>query len=113
MAIDEHLADRVRAQLAPKGDCVERRMMGALCFMVGGHMCCGVTGTALMVRVGRGAYQAALAEEHVSPMEMSGRSPRGFVLVDAAGVETDRDLAAWVARSKAFIATLPERPQTG
>lgn len=109
MAYDEELANRVRSALSDAGAIREQRMMGALCFMVGGHMCCGVTGDALMVRVGRDAYAATLGEDHVRPMEMSGGAPRGFVLVDPAGVASNPALARWVARGRAFVATLPAR----
>ena len=45
MAYDERLAARVRALLASRSDVSERKMFGGLTFMVGGNMCCGVTGT--------------------------------------------------------------------
>lgn len=107
MAYDEALAARVRNVLPENGDLRERKMMGALCFMIGGHMCCGVTGDALMVRVGHDGYDAALDEHHVRPMEMSGgRKPRGFVLVGPAGVETEDELIQWIARGRRFVSTL-------
>ena len=37
MTYDEHLARRVRTQLAKNPGFVERRMFGGLCFLVGGH----------------------------------------------------------------------------
>lgn len=36
-------------------------------------MCCGVTGGALMVRMGAEARERGLAEPHVRPMEFGGR----------------------------------------
>lgn len=85
-------------------------MMGALCFMVGGNMCGGVTGDALMVRVGQDVYEAALTQDHVRPMEMSGgRRPRGFVLVDPSGVATDKALNRWISLGLGFVATLPAK----
>ena len=85
MAFDEKLADRVRAALAGKRGLSERKMKGGICFMVAGNMCCGVTGAALMVRVGPDGYTAALAKPHVRPLEFAGRRPGGFVLVDPPG----------------------------
>lgn len=109
MAYDERLAGRVRQELAAEGDVAERKMMGALCFMLGGHMCCGVTGAALMVRVGREAYDDTLAEPHVAPMEIAGRPTVGFVTVDAAGIRSDAALAGWIRRATAFVSTLPPK----
>lgn len=110
MTYDEDLAARVRNALSEAGDLREQKMMGALCFMVGDHMCCGVTGDALMVRVGRDDYEAVLTQDHTRPMEMTGgRKPRGFVLVDPPGIETDDALARWIGRGRDFVSTLPAK----
>ncbi|SHI01523.1 TfoX/Sxy family protein [Marivita hallyeonensis] len=110
MAYDEEVAARVRNALSDLGDLREQKMMGALCFMVGDHMCCGVTGDALMVRVGRDDYEVALTKDYVRPMEMAGgRRPRGFVLVDPPGIETEEALARWIGRSRDFVSTLPAK----
>jgi len=109
MAYDEKAADRVRRVLSRRRSLVEKRMMGAICFMVDGNMCCGVTGDALLVRVGRDAYQRMLARPHVRPMTFAGRRPTGFVLVDPAGYRSAAALAAWVKRGLDFVATLPAK----
>jgi hypothetical protein len=110
---DDKAAERVRRALSQRHDLVEKKMMGGICFMVGGSMCCGVTGSALMVRVGREAYQAMLAELHVRPMEFAGRRPTGFVLVDPEGYQTDTALATWIKRGLDFVATLPAKQPAG
>jgi TfoX/Sxy family transcriptional regulator of competence genes len=51
VAYDEKLAARVRAALADRTDLSERKMFGGLTFMVAGHMCCGVNGDELIVRL--------------------------------------------------------------
>ena len=61
MAFDETLADRIREGLASRRDVREVKMMGGLCFMVGGHMAIGIVGDELMVRVGPDGYERALA----------------------------------------------------
>ncbi|MFN0161235.1 MAG: TfoX/Sxy family protein [Burkholderiales bacterium] len=108
MAYDEKLAERVRLELA--GEAVtEKKMMGGLCFMVRGHMACGVTAERLMVRVGPEAHAAALRVKHAAPMDFTGRPMRGFVFVGAAGVATQRGVAAWMERALAFNSTLPAK----
>jgi hypothetical protein len=110
MAYDERTAERVRLRLARQTQLTEQRMMGALVFLTDGNMCCGVTGTALMVRVGPEARENVLREPHVRPMEIGGgRQPRGFVLVDPAGFATDEALGVWLGRGLAFARTLPAR----
>jgi TfoX/Sxy family transcriptional regulator of competence genes len=110
MGYDLKTAERVRRILSNRNDVAERRMVGGLSFVVGGSMCCGVTGDALMVRVGAEARERTLARPHVRPMEFAGRPLAGFVLIDAAGYRTDAALAAWVQRALDFAATLPAKP---
>jgi len=110
MAFDEALAARLRRILAARTGITERKMMGGLCFMVGEHMCCGVLGSALMVRVGRDAQGEVLRIPHVRKMEMSGRQVSGFILVDAAGLRSDAAISKWIERGIAFASTLsPKR----
>jgi TfoX/Sxy family transcriptional regulator of competence genes len=108
MAYDEATVERVRRALSARSDVVEKRMVGGLSFLVDGAMCCGVSGDALMVRVGRDAREATLAEPHVRPMVLGGRSLSGFVLVDPAGFRTEAELAAWVKRGVDFASSLDQ-----
>src|SRR5229473_5481110 len=113
MGYDLKIAERVRRSLASQRDVVEKRMVGGLSFSVGGSMCCGVTGSGLMVRVGAEARERALARPHVRPMEFAGRPLSGFVLIDPEGFRTEAALAAWVQQGLDFAATLPaKRPAT-
>jgi hypothetical protein len=112
MPYDEKTAVRVRRALADERDLVEKNMMGGLCFMVGGNMCCGVTRSALMVRVGPEAYQQMLTQPHVRPLEFGGRRPTGFVLVDPGGYRTEAALAKWIKRGLDLVSTLPRKTST-
>lgn len=103
LSYDLKTAERVRWVLSSRSDVVEKRMVGGLSFMVGGSMCCGVTGDALMIRVGADGRERALAKPHVRPMELGGRALAGFVCVDPAGFRTDATLRAWVQRGIDFV----------
>jgi hypothetical protein len=108
MAYDEETAERVRKLLSGRRDVVAKKMMGSLCFMVGGSMCCVVRGRGgLLVRVGPDAFERALAEPHVEPMEMRGRVMTGFVRIAPEGFCTDAALKRWVERGVAFVMTMP------
>jgi TfoX/Sxy family transcriptional regulator of competence genes len=109
MAYDEQLAERVRAQLADQSAVAERKMFGGLAFMVQGHLCCGILGEELMVRVGQEQHLAALAQPDAREMAFTGRPMKRMVIVAAKGVATDDALGAWVRRGLAFVATLPAR----
>jgi TfoX/Sxy family transcriptional regulator of competence genes len=109
MAYDEDLAVRVRSALEHEEGVAERRMFGALTFLVGGNMACGVTGDSLMVRLPPQEWEAALSEPGTRPMDMAGRPMRGWVLVEPAAVGEGDSLTRWVARGSAFARSLPPR----
>ena len=52
MSFDPEAVARVRRLLPGRDDVVKRKMVGGLSFLVNGNMCCGITGMALMIRVG-------------------------------------------------------------
>jgi len=109
MAYDEGLAGRVRSALETEDGVAERRMFGALTFLVRGHMACGVTGDALMVRLPPEESQTALAEPGTRPMDMAGRPMKGWLLIDPEAVGEDDALTRWVARGTAFAGSLPPK----
>lgn len=82
-------------------------MVGGLSFSVDGRMCCGVSGLALMVRVGAEARDSVVGLPGVRPMVLGAKVVSGFVLVDPEGVATDRDLEAWVERGLGVASALP------
>ncbi|MEZ5355365.1 MAG: TfoX/Sxy family protein [Bryobacteraceae bacterium] len=109
MAYSEQLGGRVRAILGAHPSLVEKKMFGGLAFLLDGHMCCGIVGEDLMVRVGPEAADEALAQPHARPMDFTGRPMKGMVYVAAEGVATARQLKAWVGRGVAFASTLPPK----
>jgi TfoX/Sxy family transcriptional regulator of competence genes len=105
MSYDESLASRIRALLAERDDVVEKKMFGGLCFMVNGAMCCGLTKSDFMVRVGGDHYEEALAQPHARPMDFTGRPLKGMVYVAPEGLRTKAALSRWVRRGLEFVST--------
>jgi len=108
MAYDEKLAARVRALLADRPDVTERRMFGGLTFMVAGHMCCGVHGDELILRLGPERAAEALAGRRPRTMDFTGRALTGFVTVDREA-PGGRALAGWVREAAAWADSLPPK----
>ena len=106
MPYDDKLAERVRAALGKQEGLTEKRMFGGLSFMLRGNMCCGVLKDVLVVRVGPGGFEEALAEPHARPMGFTGRPMRGMVYVGPGGYRSDDDLAAWLKRAVDFARSL-------
>ncbi|NNE36054.1 MAG: TfoX/Sxy family protein [Rhodothermales bacterium] len=109
MAYDEGLADRLRGIFADGNDVQEKKMFGGLAVMVNGHMCCGIVGDELMVRVGPALYEEALSRPHARPMDFTGRPSKGMVYVGADGFASSESLRAWVDLAMDFVDTLPPR----
>ena len=109
MAYSEYLADRTRSALAASADLQERNRFGGLAFMVNGHMCCGIVGEDLMVRVGPDLYESSLAQPHTREMDFTGKTLKGMVYVGRQGIESEKQLGQWVQRCLAYISTLPPK----
>jgi TfoX/Sxy family transcriptional regulator of competence genes len=106
---DEALADRIRDVLAPREGVSERKMFGGIAFLVGGNMAVGVIGEDLMVRLDPVDAERALGEEHVRPMDFTGRPMKGMVYVGPGGTGDDDALAGWVDAGAGFAASLPPK----
>jgi TfoX/Sxy family transcriptional regulator of competence genes len=108
VAYDETLAARVRALLADRTDVSERRMFGGLTFMVAGHMCCGVNGDELIVRLDPDREDNALTDPNARPMDFTRRPMRGFVTVQPEGLK-GAQLHRWVQEAVTQAESLPPR----
>ncbi len=109
MPYSELLADRIRSALADRDDVIEKKMFGGIAFMVRGSMACGIVGNDLMARVGPERYEDALLRPHARLMDFTGRPLRGFVLVGAPGIRTDRALRKWIADTVTFALSLAKQ----
>ncbi|HKF74314.1 MAG TPA: TfoX/Sxy family protein [Stellaceae bacterium] len=111
MAYDEETAQRVRKVLSGRRDVVERKMMGGVCFMVQGGMCCTVSGRGgMLIRIRPETQAETLREPHVQPMEMGARVMTGFVRLAPEGYRTDAALGKWVRRGLDAAAARPAKP---
>jgi TfoX/Sxy family transcriptional regulator of competence genes len=108
VAYDENLAGRVRTLFADRTDVSERKMFGGLTFMVAGHMCCGVNGDELIVRLDPDHEDEAVARPHARPMDFTGRRMRGFVTVRPEGLK-GAQLNQWVREAVARAESLPPK----
>jgi TfoX/Sxy family transcriptional regulator of competence genes len=108
MAYDENLAERVRFILASDPNLRERKMFGGLAFMIDGHMCCGIVGDELMLRLGADGARAALERPHVREMDFTGRPMTAMVFVAPESLGRAA-LTRWIEQAVAFVRTLPPR----
>ncbi len=111
MPADKVLAGRIQDYFFRNQAITTKRMFGGLAFLWHGHLCVGVIGERIVARIGWEEYETALAQPHVSEFDFTGRPMRGWVVVEAEGIEEDEQLAEWLQRSLAFVEKLP--PKSG
>jgi len=103
MAYDEHLAYRIKHVLeAQKVFFEEKKMFGGLCFMVDDKLCVGVMKDELIARIDPQRSEELMAQKACTPLDKSGRSMKGFVLVPPIEVDMETDLETWVQRCLEF-----------
>ena len=112
MPYDLEAAERVRAVFAEQAGASERKMFGGICFMLGGHMCCGLVGADLMLRLGDAGATAALVEPHVREMDFTGKVIRSMVYVEPPGCAGETDLRRWLEQAMAHARGLPPKRAT-
>jgi TfoX/Sxy family transcriptional regulator of competence genes len=100
---DPQLALRVERQLAVRGVAFQsKKMMGGLAYLVNDKMCVGIEKSRLMVRLAPEEEADALAQPGCKPMDFTGSPMRGHVFVDAAALDDESTLGAWLQRALDF-----------
>lgn len=108
MAYNLKLAERLRSELSGI-PIMEKKMFGGVGFLLNGNMACGVHKDNLIVRVDPEKHSALLKKAHARPFDITGRPMKGWLLIDADGVKTEKQLSAWVKEGLEFASTLPPK----
>ena len=108
MAYNLKLAERIRSKLGGI-PFIEKKMFGGVGFLLNGNMACGVNKDDLIVRVDPEKDTALLKKPHVRPFDMTGRPMKGWLVVEADGIKTDKQLNTWINEGVEFALTLPPK----
>ena len=108
MAYDLKLAERIRSQLEGV-PVVEKKMFGGVGFMLNGNLVCGVNKGDLIVRFDPKRQDALFKKPHTKPFDMTGRPMKGWLVVEAEGCKTAKQLSTWVKEGVEFASTLPPK----
>lgn len=110
MPYDQELVERIRALVGGEQGVLEQRMFGGLAFLINGNMSVAASHEGgLLVRLDPADGEALCDGVRVAPMVMRGREMSGWLRVDAAAVDSDSQLAEWVARGVGYARSLPAK----
>jgi TfoX/Sxy family transcriptional regulator of competence genes len=108
MAYDLKLAERIRSKL-DELPFEEKKMFGGVGFLLNGNMACGVNKDNLIVRIDPEKQNTLLKKPHAKPFDLTGKPMKGWLVVEADGIKTDKQLSAWVKEGLEFASTLPPK----
>ena len=97
MAFDEFLAERIQRIFEEKRvPYFGKKMFGGICYLVNDKMCGGVLKEDLMIRIDPLINEEQLRKPGARPMDFTGKSMKGFILVDPLHIDMDEDLEYWL-----------------
>jgi TfoX/Sxy family transcriptional regulator of competence genes len=108
MVYNLKLAERIRSELHGI-PFVEKKMFGGVGYMLNGNLACGVNKDDLIVRIDPTKHTGLLKKPHVRPFDMPGRPMKGWVVVEADGIKTAKQLNTWIKEGIEFALTLPPK----
>ncbi len=104
----EPMAETMRADLGVEPGLSEKKMFGGLCFLLHGHMVCGVHKDGAMYRPGKPREADAL-DAGAQPLSFTGRPMGGMVELDNASFQDAALRAKLTEMSLANAASLPPK----
>ncbi|TDD93813.1 TfoX/Sxy family protein [Flavobacterium cellulosilyticum] len=97
MAYNEELSLRVNKRLIELNcSFIEKKMFGGNAFMINDKMCVGIMKAEVMLRVLDSEYEVLIESNHVHPMNFTGKTMKGFLLIEAEGLKKETDLNKWI-----------------
>lgn len=111
MSYNERLEDLIDHIYIANEDLVKNKRLGWVGWLINGHMCFGIFGDQLIIRVDNKLAKALLAKAGVERFEQADETA-GKVLSIEPGIYSDREvLEGFLTRSLGFTSTL--RPKEG
>ncbi len=109
MHSNPRLVARIEAATAGWPGLVPKKMFGGMAWLLRGRMCVGVWHDSLVVRCHPQEWTEHLQRPQVREMDITGRSMKGWLLVDAPALRTSAGLKRWLEISRTYVGTLPAK----
>jgi len=109
MPRDRGLEEVVREYLEDLEGLSDKAMFGSWCWLLDGNLLCCASQDGVMVRLGKGNEQSALAEEGITPFINGKREMPGWVLVAPESFASDSLARSLIERALSFVRGLPPK----
>lgn len=109
MARDSGLEEVVVEYLADLQGLSGKAMFGSWCWLLNGNLLCCASQAGVMVRLGKGNTQWALAQDGVTPFINGAREMPGWVLVDPEVFASDAFARQLIDAALSFVQELPSK----
>jgi TfoX/Sxy family transcriptional regulator of competence genes len=109
MPYDDEIEGRIKKVIARWKNTESKKMFGGICHLLDGNMFCGVYKNFLILRLGEKETQASSSLPFVRPFDITGKTMKGWVMVEKEGFKSEDNLKGWLAKAKEFVHTLPSK----
>ncbi|MDY6881569.1 MAG: TfoX/Sxy family protein [Thermodesulfobacteriota bacterium] len=109
MPFDEAIENRIKKIVSKLKNCEARKMFGGLCYLLDGHMFCGVYKDYLILRMGEPTSKETLKSSFARPFDITGRPMKGWVMLGKEGFKSEDELKDWLEKAEKFVRTLPPK----
>lgn len=109
MARDAGLEELIRQELSARDGISEKAMFGGLAFLLDGRLLCGARNDGMLVRLGRGNDDWALALDGIELMVMGERRMNGWVRAGPAAFGDDSLRKRLLDAALAYVLALPPK----
>jgi hypothetical protein len=109
MARDAGLEELIRQELSARDGISEKPMFGGLAFLFDGRLLCGARNDGMLVRLGRGNDDWALALDGIELMVMGERRMNGWVRAGPAAFGDDSLRKRLLDAALAYVLALPPK----
>lgn len=107
MARDSGLEDLLFEDLAGVPGVATRPMFGGLAWLHDGHLLCAARQDGILIRLGAGQEEWALASPGIAPMRNGGRPMKGWIWANEAAYGDDTLRRRLIGAALDFVRSLP------
>ena len=103
------LEEKVDAAVKRWQNVEKKKMFGGVGYLLKGNMCFGIFKDSLIVRSDKEQGEQSLKDRDVQPLDISGKTMAGWVMVKETGWESPDSLTKWIATGRRVALSLPEK----